>query len=241
MIVPRPAPGHPSAITAVLTTAATALLTAAQAMGLHVTSSTGKTATVSGIVAGLSTIVHLVAVTAPKLKRKPPVIPQHLTMYDTTTPEAIPADAIAVAAYLNGAWPTLAAVKARFWGKSKIITITVSANEDADCLDVETGDATPDQAPGWVHRQRQQKPHKRPWIYANLSTMAMVIIHLQEAGIRRDHVFLWTAHPTNKRHFCNHRTCGDYLPPGISADGTQYKWETTPNLDTSVCHSSMFQ
>lgn len=94
------------------------------------------------------------------------------TMYDAVTPANIPADAEAVAGYIDGRYAWSQADWARFSTPVKV-TIAVFAAHDARCLDVETGDATPDQAPGWVARQRANgDPH--PWVYCSESVWSQV-------------------------------------------------------------------
>lgn len=73
------------------------------------------------------------------------------TMYDSTTAADIPLDAPMVAGYVDlwsaGDWD-------RFPASTPRVRIARNAGEDGDVLDVESGDATPDDAPPWVQRQR---------------------------------------------------------------------------------------
>jgi hypothetical protein len=57
---------------------------------------------------------------------------------------AIPKTAEAVAGYVGGHWPTYNQLVKDFPHAHKL-SIAVFASEDADCLDIEKGDATPDQ------------------------------------------------------------------------------------------------
>ncbi len=92
------------------------------------------------------------------------------TMFDAVSPANIPADAQLVAGYINGRYAWKPQDWARFPHALKV-TIAVSADADARCLDVETYDATPAQAPGWVARQRTRgNPH--PWVYCSESVWA---------------------------------------------------------------------
>lgn len=207
--------------TAILTASATAFVTIAQALGLKITSSTGHTAIVSGVVAVLSVIIHTSATTVQKST-------QTLTMYDTITPEDIPPQAQAVSGYLNGKWPSFFRAEQLF-PKAKHVSITITASMDGDCLDVENGDATAEEVAGWVIRQHK-RGKARPWIYCNLSTLPAVLANLKAAGINRSTFVIWTADPTNKAHITR------------GADATQWGWHALGrNLDISLVKVSAFE
>ena len=118
------------------------------------------------------------------------------TMYDTTNADStLPTDhPEAVAGYVGGNWPTYARLVARF-PNAKHLSIAVNAGELAECLDVEPGDATPAEVPGWVIRERGRlyKLGRTPWVYANASTMPAVKQALDRAGINRADYHLWVA------------------------------------------------
>jgi hypothetical protein len=136
---------------------------------------------------------ELIALIRRAFAHKPKVPPQPTTvMFDSTNLDEIPPGAPAVAGYTSGFWPTFEEIPTRF-PKAKHLSIAVNSSHDADCLDVETGDAVPSDAPGWVVRQRGRGV-KRPVVYANLSTMPMVVAALQGAKIPRSTVRLWVAH-----------------------------------------------
>ena len=94
-------------------------------------------------------------------------------MYDSVTPAAIPADAQMVAGYLDGEYAWTPDDWRRFPNAVKI-TITITATTQGDVLDVETGDATSGQAPGWV-KARRMSGYVQPTIYCNRSTVQSVI------------------------------------------------------------------
>jgi hypothetical protein len=78
-----------------------------------------------------------------------------------------------VAGYLDGAYAWTSAEWALFPNAVKVqVVITASANE-GDVLDVETGDASPDQTAGWIE-MRKAAGYYRPTIYCNLSTVEAV-------------------------------------------------------------------
>lgn len=89
-------------------------------------------------------------------------------MYDSTVPEHIPPDSLYVAGYMDGAWPWMR-TRPTLFPKAKKLDIAVFASTRAKCLDVEKGNATPQQAPGWAKNQRALG--EDPWVYCSrLST-----------------------------------------------------------------------
>jgi hypothetical protein len=94
-------------------------------------------------------------------------------MYDSVTPSAIPSNAAAVAGYVDGAYRWSDADWARFPGAVKVRIAVFPWTPDGHVLDVERGDATPGQAPGWV-AMRQRAGLKQPQIYCNASTLPAV-------------------------------------------------------------------
>lgn len=93
-------------------------------------------------------------------------------MYDSVTATDIPLSAELVAGYCDGPYAWSAADWHRFAQATCVrITITAAAN-DGHVLDVETGDATPAQAPGWVLMRRAAGV--TPSVYMNASTWPAV-------------------------------------------------------------------
>jgi peptidoglycan hydrolase-like protein with peptidoglycan-binding domain len=138
-------------------------------------------------------------------------------MFDAIDLSQFPAGPVAVAGYIDGRWQTAAALAARF-PNARHLSIAVSAADDAGCLDVENGDATPADVPGWYERQRA-KGAERPCLYANASTMEAGIVPLVKSGtIPRASVRLWSAHYAGE-HICSNATCGTV---SIQMDGTQW-------------------
>lgn len=107
-------------------------------------------------------------------------------LYDSTNPRDIPAG-VQRAGYCDGIYR---------WSAADLVgavRIAVSAaTNDGDALDVENGDATPDQAPGWVSRRRAAGV-PRPWVYCNRSNRSAVEFNLKRFGITADQVALWVA------------------------------------------------
>lgn len=114
-------------------------------------------------------------------------------MYDSTTAVDIPANAQMVAGYVNGLYKWSEADWSRFLATTVRVTIAVTIDADAMVLDVESGDATPDQAPGWAARQRASG--RAPSIYCNLANVDAVRAAFANAGVPLPS--LWLAHYDN--------------------------------------------
>lgn len=142
---------------------------------------------------------------------------ENLTMYDAIDVAGIPPGAVAVAGYVGGKWPTYPTLLKKF-PDAHHVSIAVNASEDAHVLDVERGDATAEDAPGWVHRQHE-RGLKRPGLYCSLSGMADLLKTLVAHNVKRTDVVLWCAHYTHEPHICGPQ-CGDGLKEPVEA--TQY-------------------
>ena len=152
-------------------------------------------------------------------------------MFDSIDLTQIPKQAEAVACYVNGYWPTFRDLE-KFWPHAKRLSIAVTSSADAECLDVEPGDATPADAPGWVRRQ-QRRGLRQPVIYCSLSMVPAVLQALDNAGIKRSEIRLWTAHYTHEPHRCG-PGCGMAMP--TKADATQFTDHSGGrSLDESLC------
>lgn len=159
-----------------------------------------------------------------------------VAMFDSIDISQIPASAKAVAGYTSGNWPTYPEL-VKHWPHAHRLSIAVTSSHDADCLDVEPGDATPTDAAAWVRRQ-QQRGVKRPVLYCSLSGAQTLLETLARAGIPRSNVRLWTAHYTGKAHLCS-PACGFGLK--ASADATQWTDHALGrNLDESLCNGQFF-
>ena len=161
-----------------------------------------------------------------------------LTMYDSTNVGTLPPGADAYAGYVQGAFPTFAALKRLFAASgAHLLSIAVFASGDADCLDIEPEDATIAQAPGWVKRQLARGAH-RPCLYTSVSNMDALVATLGGAGISRAEVRLWSAHYEQGKHICGPGTCGLTRHP---CDGTQWTDAALGrSLDESILLSDFF-
>jgi hypothetical protein len=114
-----------------------------------------------------------------------------LIMRDSIDARAIPADTPVVAGYGDGAyiWSPSWIDGSDWWAlfpRAAQLVIVVSAAHQGDVLDVEQGDATPQDVPGWIDRFNRPS-RRRPTIYCNRSTIDAV---RQAAGGR---AFDWWA------------------------------------------------
>jgi len=159
-------------------------------------------------------------------------------MYDAIHVSALPGGADAYAGYVDGKWPTFAALKRRFQGSgAHLLSIAVFASGNASCLDIEKGDATIAQAPGWVKRQLAGGA-RRPCLYTSAGNMDALVKALNTAGITRTEIRLWSAHYGQGKHICGPHTCGQTRH---SCDGTQWTDSALGrSLDESVLLSNFF-
>jgi|SRR5579884_814710 len=157
-------------------------------------------------------------------------------MFDDVDLSKIPVHAAAVAGYVNGRWPTYSQLATKF-PLAKHLSIAVNAEVDAECLDIERFDATPDQAPNWVRRQIARGV-KLPVVYCALSDAEKVVRILAASGINRSEYRLWTAHYNYKPHLCS-ASCGFGFTS--HADATQWTDKALGrDLDASLCSTEFF-
>jgi len=157
-------------------------------------------------------------------------------MFDNIVVSAMPVNAEAYAGYVDGHWPTFKELQTKF-PHAHLLSIAVFAKDNADCLDVETGDATPAEAMVWVMRQFERGV-ARPVLYADASTMRVIISLMAAGNIPRSTLRLWSAHYTQHPHFCGPHTCGE-VP--LDVDGTQWTSHAMGrSLDQSVMDDNFF-
>lgn len=116
-----------------------------------------------------------------------------LFMGDTASddPEQPTYPLAAVAGYIAG-YVTYPMLLERYGTGRHVLSITPNVDNHAECLDVETGDASAPEAGPWV-RQMLNAGIKRPCVYAQLSRMSNVRESLDAAGLSRDSYRLWVA------------------------------------------------
>jgi hypothetical protein len=107
-------------------------------------------------------------------------------MHDATTPGNIPANAAMVAGYIDGLYAWSAADWARFPHAVKVRIACFASTNDGDVLDVEWGNATPEQAPAWIAMRRKATGLEKSVYcsYGNLGqTWATVINQFHGQGV----------------------------------------------------------
>ncbi len=148
------------------------------------------------------------------------------TMYDSTTPAAIPSGARVVAWYLDGAvsaWP--AGSLDRFADAVKV-SITVTGHPGGDIGDVENGDLTPASAAAWI---RARGGH-RSTIYTFLDNLPAVRDACK--GLVYD---VWVADWTGQPHAIDGAVAVQYADPAHGSGGdfdlsvvTDASWYPSP-------------
>jgi hypothetical protein len=113
-------------------------------------------------------------------------------MYDSTTAGDCPADGDLYAGYVDGEWADYAAMVEAFPGKVHVRIAVNAFGPVADVLDVESGDATPQQCAGWRGRMRAASKPLSTY-YCNRSNADAVAANLQAAGVSTDEAALWLA------------------------------------------------
>jgi hypothetical protein len=145
----------------------------------------------------------------------------NIQMFDSIYNNQFPPDPQAVCGYVDGGvgdqpnyeWLT------RAYPKAFHLSIALSPNDNADCLDVEPGAADPADAAAWYARQVSRGVW-RPCFYANASAMETDLIPVINASkFPRGEVRLWSAHYGAGEHICGPSSC---KLTSIPMDGTQW-------------------
>lgn len=181
----------------------------------------------------LSAFARRLARTSGKLDTSRP----YITMWDDITVSALPTGgSYAYAGYVDGMWPTYRTLQARFPGH-RLLSIAVFSSDNAESLDIERGDATIGEGPGWFERQ-VARGIWRPVLYTQASNLKALELVMRAHHVPRGSYRLWSAHYTKKAHLCGPKSCGYGLS---EADGTQ--WTDVAmgiNLDRSLLLPSFF-
>lgn len=159
-----------------------------------------------------------------------------LRMADSIVAANLPTGMDAYAGYVDGNWvdyPDVIGLPAEHF-----LSITTQAKNDAECLDIESGDATAADAPGFVDN-RHGSGFPFPKLYSSISNMGAVTGAM---GARpRSSYKLWSAHydPQFGAHICGPDTC-DYFGGRTTpqCDGTQ--WTDHGDWDESLLADDFF-
>lgn len=112
------------------------------------------------------------------------------TMYDSVAPAAIPTNAELVAGYLDGPYAWTPADWALFPFSIHVPIVVDPAHDEGLVLDVETGDARPDQAPSWTAGRR--RAGVAPSVYCSLDTWPAVQAAFAAANVQPS--YYWIGH-----------------------------------------------
>lgn len=118
-------------------------------------------------------------------------------MYDSVTIADIPSDGQLIGAYANGRYANYDHARIRF-PHLPVVAISVTGTlpaQMAHVLDVEGGDARPEEFHEWA-RQVANRGVLRPTCYCSLST-ASAVVQLAPKGVITD---FWIAHWTGQSH-----------------------------------------
>jgi nucleoid-associated protein YgaU len=116
-------------------------------------------------------------------------------MYDSVTPQDIPVTAALVAGYVDGRYNNISLMHYRF-PDAVVVGIATSAHTNFGIvLDVESGDATPAQAVGWVFKRRQGSHD--PTVYTSASEWGAVRAAFHAANVAEPHYWIadWDGNP----------------------------------------------
>lgn len=154
-------------------------------------------------------------------------------MLDSITVANLPPGADAYLGYVDGAWPTVLELRARFPG-AHILALAVFPQDDAEGLDIENGDATIPQVYDWFRRQEARKVW-RPVLYISAARAQSLLNTMAANGFARSSFRLLTAHYDAGKHICGPSTCG--FP---QADGTQWT-DSAPGVGGSWIDESLLE
>lgn len=164
-------------------------------------------------------------------------------MFDTVTDSAIPSFANTsrdgIAGYLDGRFENEARLIKEFPNAHHLGIDVHAQDNNGPCLDVEPGDATNAEAPGWVKRAFARGVH-RPILYTSLSNIMALVRVVEFNGIKRQDVKWWCAHYTKVPHLCSAAHSQNF-GLNFTVDGTQWTDRALGrNLDESLVVDDFF-
>lgn len=163
-------------------------------------------------------------------------------MADSTSARDLPGGCAAYAGYVDGAWPSFAAICRRFYPRAHCISITVLGG-NARFADVETGDLTIMDGASWLvdripcpagghwtpqfGAQRHITPQWRPGLYVPESSLSELLAALSAIApnLHRTAYCIWAARWTNDTPTT--------LPDDV--DALQWRNDPSANYDLSLC------
>ena len=103
------------------------------------------------------------------------------TMYDGVEASSVPAGAAIYAGYDDGTWQSYDPLVSKY-PSALHVSICVTSSGTARVLDVESGDASPTDAPGWAEKERADG-NAYPVVYMNESTWSSVVSAFSDQGV----------------------------------------------------------
>lgn len=153
--------------------------------------------------------------------------------YDSIRPDQLPPEAKAAIGYVGGQWPTYTdGSLRRACPHAELIGLCVSPSLTGPGLDVERGDAIPDDIPSWLPKATVHLPV----IYCAQSNLAACLQGVERAGKTRADVRFISAHYGQGEHLCAPHSCG----AAFEADGTQWYNDNSVPIDRSILVEDFF-
>lgn len=168
--------------------------------------------------------------------------------YDSTNAADVPIDTDIVCGYINGSFKWSDADWARFPGKPQVRISVNAQTDDGNCLDVESGDAYPTEAPMWVKMRRAAGVD--PTCYVNLQNWQLVKDAFAAYQIPEPHY--WLAHYDNvatipdgcvAKQYANEPLTGGHYDASVCADywpGVDPAQGEGPMTDTQMAELKAF-
>ena len=115
-------------------------------------------------------------------------------MADSVTPSNLPPGFDVYGCYDDGSYNNQAEVQAMYPGKPLVVFTVFAQDLRGGFLDVESGDATPEEAPGWVASMRALG-HPAPGVYCSEALWSTVINAFGNQGVAPLPPFIIAAYP----------------------------------------------
>jgi hypothetical protein len=149
-------------------------------------------------------------------------------MFDDINVALIPVNAKVVAYYVDGRYANGNEIRSKF-PKAQLVSIATNPADDAEVLDVETGDATIADIYNWLKRQLARGVY-RPGIYISGSRVDLMMLTMVANGFARDQYRIWSAHWGDGDHICGPGTCKVLQDPSGKPLETACDWTQFTNF-----------
>lgn len=140
------------------------------------------------------------------------------TMYDSDVAADIPPGAVIVAGYVDGEAGTWSAADWARFPTSKTVQIVRTFVDAGECLDIENGAATMQQAPAWVVA-RQKGGIARPWLYVNRANFAELQALIAKTLGEGTELGYWVADWSGETHEVEGADAVQWASPTVGSPG----------------------